>query len=92
MANDIGGNPWIIDTASATALLESRVWIERVIWDEPSSTTDEAIITDAAGNKIWGYEALAAGAGISYTQDIGISSKGLIVPTLGSGTLYIYIK
>ena len=92
MANDIGGNPWVIDTASATALLETGVWIERIKWNEPSTTGHQAILKDTSDRVIWTYRALAAGNGIAYEADLGGNYDGLKVTTLGSGTLYIYIK
>ena len=92
MANDIGGNPWKIDTASATAIYNDKVWIQKLVWHEPTTAGHVLSVTDKDGKVIWDKTALAGGAGLDYELEVEGAFDGLIVPTMSSGTLYVYIK
>jgi hypothetical protein len=92
MSNDIGHNPWKIDTASATVIFSGIVWIERLVWHEPTTSGHALSITDKDGNVIWNKTALAGGSGLDYDIKLDSVYKGLIVPTLGSGTLYVHLS
>ena len=66
------------------------LYIESVRWVGPSTAAHTAVLTNTAGDTIW-----AATASTTKQDECkalnGISSKGLIA-TLGSGTLYVYIR
>lgn len=90
MANQLSAIPWQIDTAAATVLFASRMQIHQFVFTDYSSATDKVVVTDAAGNIIWstvGNTDLTAIA----SQKIGYT-LGLIVSTLGSGRLLVYVK
>lgn len=93
MANAIGGPCWIIDTASATALYSSPLYIAEMRF-VPASAGDDVIVQDANGVEIWRVtNALADGiAGIEeYIGDNKPPVTGLLVPTLTSGAkLYVW--
>jgi hypothetical protein len=92
MANDITKRPWIIDTPSATAIFSGKLWIERMLWHEPDDS-DSIEVTDTSGLSLWSKYALAGGDGIDYdSPEICLPVDGLIVPTMGSGTLYVWVK
>ena len=93
MANDLSANPWKVDTASATALWNDIVWLENIIWHEPTTAGHRAEVTDMNGKVIGDLHALAAGSGMEYRMHVGDGPyMGLIVPVLESGVLYIHIK
>jgi hypothetical protein len=92
MANDVQGNPWVIDTASATALTSNLVKISRMVWREPTTVGHALSVTDANSKEVWDEYAIAAGNGINYEREVENWVNGLIVPTLDSGTLLIYIR
>jgi hypothetical protein len=85
MANVTTGNPWQIDTASATALTTDRKRIRQVHWRSGSGTVE---LQDGSGNYVWGEEWPDASAQFP----IGMQVTGITVSTLTSGTLYIYFE
>jgi hypothetical protein len=91
MANDLTGNPWKVDTASSTPIWTGKVWLEKMLWHEPSASGDHLQVTDVAGRVIWDKHALAGGSGLDYDLKTGTIFDGIIVPILSSGTLYIYL-
>ena len=93
MGNLITTNPWVLDTASATALITTNVWIKRIVWHEPTTEAHTLLITDRVGNEIWSKTALAGGTGLDYdTGDINGIYEGFILKTLDSGTVFVYIR
>ncbi len=88
MANDLTKSVWVIDTANAAALTSDWVKVNRIKWDGEGSTGGEnAVVTDAGGGII--FYGTAAGTNYSEAEWIGRWVRGLIVPTLGVGKLYI---
>lgn len=93
MANDLTNNPWVIDTASATALTAMRARVTTIRWVGATDAGHTAVITNAAGKVIWAGNAGSA----DHSEDAqtpgyrtrGLDTAGLVVPTLGSGKLYI---
>lgn len=91
MANDISGNPLIIDTAAAT-----NVWpqggnlnVRHFEFVDYAAGTDNVIVTDRNGRRVWSANGTADLDNI-ISQEIGWI-RGLIVPTLSSGKLYVYL-
>ena len=92
MANDVAGNPFILDTVSAADLLAGQtVYIKTIRWTSPSGVAGHRVIlTNAAGRVIW--ESVCNGS--SYAEVDHLEPRdawvGLKVPTLDSGRLLIY--
>ena len=92
MANDLTKNPWVVDTASGTAILTSFANVRSIQWVSPTSSVgDEAVVADQTGTVFWRKR--AQGANTVYESEFvgfkGREMNGLLVPTLSSGTLYI---
>jgi len=85
MANTLIGKVWNIDTAGASPLTSARIRLWGVRWTGATTAGHEAIVHDKHGNIIWRSVANAA----NYVEADGPNRvyEGLIVPTLGSGTL-----
>lgn len=94
MANITTVNPWLIDTASATAVSNDRLKVQSFRWVGGSTAGHQCIVKDKAGNQVW--ESVAAGANhiddSSAVAPNGFDVNGLAVTTLGSGKLSIYFK
>ena len=98
MANDLTGNPLVIDTAGVAVLLTEDLFVATVRWDGATTAGHQAVIQDQAGAVKWASRA----AGANHVEAERISPppsaasthsvppwSGLKVPTLASGTLYI---
>lgn len=92
MANQLSGNPWVIDTAAATVLLDTWADIRLIRWVGAGVIGDECSVTDQNSRVI--FSSFAATAKykdeVSFEDRQGLSVNGLIVPTLASGKVYIY--
>ena len=92
--NNYSSGIWLIDTASGTPIVQpnARVTIRSMKWVSLSGVTgDLAIIQDGAGNPVW--KGICSGPDF----DTGLFSlggtrtiRGLTVPTLASGEIYLY--
>jgi hypothetical protein len=93
MAIDITGNPWKIPygDASATPVFTGKVWVNRMVWHEPTTSGHTLLVQDVAGRDVWPKTALAGGAGLDYEEKVSDIISGLVVPTMDSGTLYVYL-
>jgi hypothetical protein len=98
MANDLTKNPLIVDSATSNALIPTTqtIVIERIRWhDAGGSAGDRAVVQDGFGNLLW--NTTASGSNYEEVEDMTWLQKktrtlhGLLVPTLSSGTLNIYI-
>ena len=88
MANVVTGNPYVIDTASSTAIDTAPMRrLRRVRWVGATTAAHTAVIQDGAGTVKWAGHAIA-----NATDDspVDVSMTGLLVPTLASGKLYLY--
>jgi len=93
MANDLQSWPWIIDTPGPGVLFSGLWAIKNIRWVSPGAIAGhQAIVTDAEGRLIW--ESVAAGS--NHVESEWMESfypvRGIIVPTLSSGRLYIYVR
>lgn len=92
MANDIGGNPLVLDTAHTSNLADPRnLIIMGVHWAKATSAGHEMIIKDAAGNELYHMVANAANYDEESTNR-AVAQGGIIMHTLGSGTVKVYIR
>jgi hypothetical protein len=96
VANDITGNPLIIDTAGAGDVLAASqpIKVQGFAWDNAAAVTaDACVVTDTAGRNLWSHTittSLSVGQGaVSLPQPMLV--KGIKVPTLTRGKLYIYL-
>ena len=90
MANNLTGNPWIIDTAAT--ITTGLVTVTAAEWQEPTAA-DDLTITDNAGNTIYDDNAVAGGTGIRLEVKIANTQfNGFIVSVIDGGTLYVYHK
>jgi len=95
MANAFRHHVWIIDTASATNLVnaaEGLIAFDSVRWVVQAAgvATDRAEIADGDGNVIW--EAVNEGGTAQFEVESfsPVMVRGLRVPTLDRGKLYLY--
>lgn len=91
MANSLGSNPWILDTA-ASAVLKAHSWkCVTVEWRAPTTLNHTMVLTDKNGHNI--VSAVCEAAGQSQLFRLYDAwYDGLILPTLASGTVYIHFK
>ena len=91
MANNLGHNPWILDTANtSTVLWPGRISITNIVFYDYTVETHVALIQNADGITVW----KANGASDLRSLDsgpIGIAT-GLIMHTLDSGKVAVYIE
>ena len=91
MANDLTKNPWVVDTASGTAILSDWADVRSIQWIGGTTAGHAAIVQDKDGTVIW--RRLAAAVNANFDTEFqgrwGRRVNGLLVPTLDSGTLYI---
>lgn len=92
MANSLTTNPLIIDTPSATALLQNAFQVKAIIWHAPAAAAgNEVSLQDRNGNVVW--PSVASGSNYKEESkwfDHPLWFDGLKVPTLASGTIYLY--
>jgi hypothetical protein len=89
----------VIDTASATAVWNDTIYIDKIDYVTPTgSAGDECKVTDKAGTTVI-FDSFASGSnqgGIDRTSmptaGIGLFVTGIAVPTLTSGKVYIYYR
>jgi hypothetical protein len=100
MANNLTGNPVIVDTAAATPLLTGMLNITKIRWWDSGADIaegDSAIVQDAAGAVVWSHRAGGIGTVADLVPPVesnfvpGHAIKGLLIPTLTHGTLHIYL-
>lgn len=89
MANDLAGNPMKIDTAGAGLLWTGRIKITRVYWFNPTTLAHTVQVQDKNSRNIWEGRCEVANESQLANIERGWYS-GLKVPTLASGTLYVY--
>ncbi|MFQ5493608.1 MAG: hypothetical protein ACE5DX_05635, partial [Candidatus Dojkabacteria bacterium] len=82
------GNVIVLDTASTTAVVEDRMLkIKSIRWDDATTANHKAVLKDKHGNIIW--QSTAAGADNEDAEIVEEWYEGLIMHTLGSGTIVV---
>jgi hypothetical protein len=96
MANDVTQNPLVIDSAGAGDVIgtNQRADIVAFWWDGAGvASGNSVVVTDTAGKKLWGASVVTslsnAPTGLSLPNPLRV--KGIKVPTLAAGVLYIYL-
>jgi hypothetical protein len=91
MANDLSARPWFLDTASATPVYKSQVFIKFVEWwDGGGAAGDLMEITDQNGKSIVKTQAQVAGDVQTFNCENWFN--GLVLKTLASGNLRVHVK
>lgn len=97
MANSKSNKIYVIDTASGTAVTLSPLVVNKIRWVGATTAGHTAVVQDQNANPFW--SSVAGGANHVESDDFSQHSQrsssrmlnGLLVPTLGSGVLYIYV-
>lgn len=90
MSNDVSSNPMVLDTAGTTVLFPTKLKISHFEFVEYTTKTHTAIIQGTDGKVKW--------SAIGETDLDPISSHkigwitGLVLSTLGSGRVLVYIE
>lgn len=91
MANNVSGDPLILDTANTTTVVDPRgLIITKVRWVGATTAAHHATIKNADGATI--IDMVATGANYTEESTEKMYCKGLIMHTLGSGIVYVYYK
>ena len=93
------GNVIIVPSADAgaTPILawtgenKQPVRIEGIRWVGGTTNAHTAEVGDVDATVVWKSVMTTAGLGIDQESTVEITCRGLTVPTLSSGTLYIYL-
>lgn len=89
MPNVFQEHIWILDTQSSDPVTTDDVFIDAIRWvAEGAAAGSNVILTNAAGQVVW--ESVATGVNYVEESRVPVLSRGLIVDTLDSGTLYLY--
>jgi hypothetical protein len=97
MANNTNINPIVVDTAAGADVLAASqpVKIQAIYWDGGASiaTGDRCVVTDTAGNSIFESTVVTSLSSPGYVEMPfqPISVKGIKVPTLTHGKVFIYL-
>ena len=93
MANAVTAYPLIIDTVTDVSLV-SKLFNAVVIRWTSGSLADTCVLKDKDGNTRW--QSVGQNASnveeSNFPQDYPLTFNGLMVQTLGTGTVYIYTK
>ena len=90
MANDLTGNPYLVDTAAV--ITKESVSVIRMVWESPTTAAHTLDVVSNDGSKLWSTTAIAGGTGIVYEREFGFPCSGINVVTIQSGTLYVYVR
>lgn len=103
MANDFTSNPFVIDTAGATDLAVpvagAKIYITKLRWVVGTAGVagDNISVTNSAGKEIWAkFNSVTSNA--TFEEDAEenfippLPVKGLKVPTMSRGKLYVYVR
>ena len=76
-------------TAAADELLDTTLPIESIRWVGATTAGHSCVVTDGTGNVL--FESVADAANFVDAYPIYKAVQGVIVATLGSGTVYVYL-
>ena len=97
MANNVNINPIVVDTAAGADVIGASqvAKIQAIYWDGGASiaTGDRCVVTDSAGNSIFESTVVTSlsGPGFIDMPFQPITVKGIKVPTLTHGKVFIYL-
>ena len=89
MANSLGSNPWVIDTASASVICSTDVAVRHFEFAGYAVQGNNCIVQDRNGKTVW---AATGAADLEEVRSGPVGQiYGIVVPTLeGGGVLRIY--
>lgn len=90
MANSMKDNPWTLDAAGATVLFSTYAKVKHFEW-AGFAINQTVLISDQNGKEVW--KAVSPGAiseSLVRSGPIGWIN-GLVLTTLGGGTIKVYI-
>lgn len=91
MSNDLSGQPLVVDTANNNIFTKEKpIFVKRIVWLDPATPGDDLVINDANDRPI--VVAKAEIADQSQTFLVERVFDGIRVPTIDSGTAYIYFN
>ena len=95
MANTTTGNPWLIDTVTATAIVTAGTFFQlyALQWTS-SSLADSLSVQEADGTVKYVGKGDVANYSerMSWPSNAPVVFNGLKVPTLDTGILRLYVK
>lgn len=97
MASSYTDNPIRVESgdAAATVRVSRLIYVTAIVWDQSSSgaNADQAVVQDKNANVRWSQTIQTGNLVPAPFQPCEpIPLDGLVVPTLGHGTLFIYWK
>lgn len=88
MANSLGTNPMVLDTAGATSVLKHNIKIKALGFVQYNADADNAVVSDMDGNEIW------APNGKSDLSSLHITSvgwvRGIQLTSITAGKVLVY--
>lgn len=95
MANNIGGRPWVIDTASASVVKSGNVYVKTFVFSGYASAIDQCVITadDGRGNRITVcvLNGTAELQPVSFSGSLPFWVRELAVTVLTNGLLQVFV-
>ncbi len=81
----------VIKFSAAADAVTGRMYIKKMVWDNPTTVGNAISITDTAGTIVW--SSTCAVAKETLTQDFvpPLRVDGLIVATMTTGTFFAYL-
>lgn len=94
MANDLRGNPWLIDTPSATVIHIDVAHIDSFVFSEYLNAADQCVIQDWRGRDIVRMVGNNDLTPVQYPPggDSHMQIRGLVIPTLSSGVVAVNLR
>jgi len=90
MANSLGTNPWLLDTASATPVATNAMKIAHFEFVSYAANTDNAVLKNAYGKIVW--EAHAA-SDLEEVRSYKVGwIDGLALTTITSGAILVFFE
>lgn len=82
----------VVKFAAAADAVTGRMYVKKFLWDNPTTVAHAISVTDTAGNVVWSNTCATAKETIQSDFSPPLKVDGLIVATMGSGTLYVYLE
>lgn len=95
MANNLTRNPWIIDTASASAVKDSSLcaitFVTSLVWSGYVNAAHQVVIQDDQSVTLFTLQGNADMSPVVIPFDKRLPIRGLKVTTIDSGVLAIHV-
>lgn len=89
MANNLAGNPWVLDTAAVTNIWNQTLFPTAIEWSGYTDAAHTCIIKDARGVEVVNWKGTTDLSPRSIEPGI-MRMRGFIVDTLGSGKIKVW--